>query len=283
MAASIPNSYYGHRLVLDLKAARTKAGLTQTEVADRMHTTTQRISRIEQGQLPNYYEMLAFLKEYDTPPEEWEKYAELLEMAKITPWWHGYGLKGGDLWETKMEDAAYRKEEFQLSYVPELLQTEEYARAVLNSPGWSCAADRVDTLVDARMRRQERLQGKREMKFHAVIHEATLAHELMDQVQLNHLVRVSQHRNITIQIIPFPAQSHLGLRGPFSLFYFEHEESPESACVDSPLGRTEVRTEKDQIRLKEVFDSLQSVALSPRATIKMLRERRQTAIDGRSP
>lgn len=270
MAYVRPSSYHGQKLALKLKAARERSGFTQSEVSDHLRMTVQKISRIEVGQRPNYYEMMAMLEMYGVSDKSY--YTDLLDKANDQHWWVDYRLEE-DTRQIQMEHAASSKNEYQLGYVPDLLQTEQYARALLSSPGWSSTADEIDTLVRVRMQRQARLQGDTPLSLHVVMHESILDQELVDHTQVRHLIDASRRGNVTLQIIPVTTGVHVGLQGSFAAFSFAGNKLPEFAYLDSPIGQTETHKERSLLRLTGVFDELQSIALSPRNTVALLNSR----------
>jgi transcriptional regulator with XRE-family HTH domain len=123
-----PPNYYGRRLATGLKRLRVKADLLQQEVAGQAHFTLQKVSRIESGQVPGYYELRALLDIYGVPVSEWPPYLDLWTEARKRRWWLKYGLQDDEY--IPLEDVAAVKYEFQLGQLPTLLQTADYAHAV---------------------------------------------------------------------------------------------------------------------------------------------------------
>jgi transcriptional regulator with XRE-family HTH domain len=252
-----PN-YYGRKLIREIKTLRRRAGLTQNEAGERAHIELKKLSRVETIQLPSYHELCALLDTYGVLATDWDSYLQLWEQAKRPPWWRKYHLK--DPRYLRMEDEALTKREFQLGYIPDLLQTEEYARASLANTGKVRSEEMVDLEVTIRMRRQQRLFNDPLLTLHTLIHETAL-HQGVDRDQLVQLAVRAEMHNVSVQIVPNSATIHEGLRGPLVLLTFPDE--PDAAFTDSTIGLLETQEPEQVAAVRRTIATVESLAMNP--------------------
>ncbi|GAB3895119.1 helix-turn-helix domain-containing protein [Kibdelosporangium lantanae] len=252
-----PN-YYGRKLIREIKSLRRRAGLTQNEAGERAHIELKKLSRVETVQLPSYHELCALLDTYGVVSTDWDPYLQLWEQAKRPPWWRKYHLK--DPRYLRMEDEALTKHEFQLGYIPDLLQTEEYARASLTNTGVVRSEEMVDLEVTIRMRRQQRLFSEPVLTLHTLIHETAL-HQGLDREQLVQITVRAELPNVTVRIVPNSATIHEGLRGPVVLLTFPDE--PDAAFTDSTIGLLETQDPEKVTVVRRTIATMESLAMTP--------------------
>lgn len=264
----MPN-FHGRQLLRELKRLREQAGMTQDDAGARLHLTLQKLSRIENGQLPGYHETRAMLKLYGLTPEEWTPYLELWERAKKRGWWRQYRLHDSSY--ICMEQEASTLIEFQLGRLPELLQTEGYARKCLraSTPRWS--DPEVEAGVSVRIRRQDRLfAGEKPLVLHALIHEPALW-QGVDQQQLIQLVERAQMPNVTVQIVPQSAGLHSGLDGSAILLGFDDPQESDIVFTETVLGLAQSQDEERTSSVRVMLQHIAGRAMSPEDSLDMLK------------
>jgi transcriptional regulator with XRE-family HTH domain len=138
-----------------LRRMRERAGLTQLEAGRLLHYSDSKISRVEAGQLPDFHAMTARLDLYGRTVSQWEPYKEQWKIARQPGWWASYKLE--DQGYISMEDEAVSVLEYQPSFIPGLLQTEEYARAFFNRSFMLRSRRTIENQILVRIRRQDRL------------------------------------------------------------------------------------------------------------------------------
>ncbi|MCE7007600.1 helix-turn-helix domain-containing protein [Kibdelosporangium philippinense] len=258
----LPN-YHGRQLLRELKRLREQADMTQEEAGTRLHLTLQKLSRIENGQLPGYHELRAMLRLYGLPPEDWNPRLELWELAKKRGWWRDLGLKDGSY--VCMENEAARAVEFSLGLLPALVQTERYARASLQHVSDAEAA------VTVRIRRQRRLfSDEKPLVLHALIHEPAVQ-QGVDREQLVHLVERAQLPNVTLQIVPQSAGLHGGLEGSMTLLEFPDPDEPDIVCTETVLGLAQSQDRDTVVAARHRLDQLVSLALTPEDSLDTIK------------
>jgi hypothetical protein len=154
-----------------------------------------------------------------------------------------------------------------VQFVPGLLQTDDYARTVITADATELSSDEVEHRVEIRAKRQQLLTRAGDpLRLWVVLHEAALRTVIGDQVlmreQLRYLLEISELAKVTIQVVPFAAGAHAGVRGAFSLLSFPEPEDPGAVYVDNPAGQHFMEDPEEVNRFKVAFQRLQARALS---------------------
>ncbi|TDD36726.1 XRE family transcriptional regulator [Actinomadura sp. KC06] len=211
-----------------LRRMREARGISTEQAGYEIRGSHSKISRMELGRV-GFKERdvsdLLTLYGVSDPAER----APLLELAKEanTPgWWHRYGDVLASWFEVYLglEEAASLLRAYELQFVPGLLQTEDYARAVVRLGFSDAAEDEVERRVQLRTIRQERFTSPGAATLWAVVDEAVVrrplgGREVMRQ-QIKHLIEMSDLPNVTLQIVPFGAGGHAAAGGPFTILRF---------------------------------------------------------------
>jgi transcriptional regulator with XRE-family HTH domain len=211
-----------------LRRLREERGISTEQAGYEIRGSHSKISRMELGRV-GFKERdvsdLLTLYGVNDPAER----APLLELAKEanTPgWWHRYGDVLPSWFEVYLglEEAASLLRTYELQFVPGLLQTEDYAHAVVRL-GYSDASDEeVERRVQLRTARQKRFTSPGAPTLWAVLDEAVVRRPLggrdVMRRQLEHLIAMSELPNVTLQIVPFGAGGHAAAGGPFTILRF---------------------------------------------------------------
>ena len=264
------------RLGIELRQLREGAQYTIEQVAARLEVSDSKISRIENGQVgatPRDVRDMAAL--YGVTGQRMENLMQLARETREKPWWHEYG-------DLVIDYAAYEAEAssillFSPMLVPGLLQTADYARAIIRAIHFDMPPEKVERLVEFRMKRQTLLTEPNAPTLWAVIDEAVLCRmiggtKVMHQ-QIKNLIEVASMPNVTLQVLPFSGGAHAGLDGPFyvirffeptdrDMIYFEHTRWEH--YLDDP--------ETIKVHLS-LFDHIRAAALKPDDSIKRLIDR----------
>jgi transcriptional regulator with XRE-family HTH domain len=237
------------RLARRLRRLREQAGLTITEAAPKLDKTKSALSRIETGEtVADTHLVRSMMDIYDRYDEH------LLALAReaMRPgWWTPYGIR--DRGFLGLETDADEEWDFSLSYVPGLLQTEAYMRAVFNNGRLKWTKKQFDNQVAARLVRQQRLTNDRPIQLSAIIDESALRRATggwdVMRDQLAHLVEVAALATVTLQVIPYALGSHPGQDGAFTVLEFQDPEDPSMLYVEYPTGAIHVE------KIEEVTDA----------------------------
>ena len=247
------------RLGEALKRLRERAGFSQRDAADRLRYNYQKLSRIENGQLPDYHGLRAMLDLYDVIVADEAPFIDMWERASEKGWWHAYGPdKNGYI---SLEHDAIRVCAFSLGYIPGLLQAESYMRAVF--VGWQVQRSRrwIEDQIAIRIRRKQRLVGDDPLQYHAIIAEAAFRHA--DREQLLYVNEMAQLTNVTVQVLSDSSGLNDGHTGAFVILDFAYPGEMSVLYVEHPAGSTHVE-EIEQVKAsKVVFKHLSKLALTP--------------------
>ncbi|WP_344446580.1 helix-turn-helix transcriptional regulator [Kitasatospora nipponensis] len=266
MSASINPTVRRRRLGAELRRLREQRGMTAEEVAGRLMVSQSKISRLENGRRsisPRDVRDLCDVYEVIDPKMR----NSLMEMAKESRqrgWWNEFGDIPYSVY-IGLEAEAFSIRSYESSFVPGLLQTREYAEAVVHGTQPDTDAGAILRRVEVRLKRQDRISGTdRIASFWSVIDEAVLAREVggaaVMGAQMRRLLEVSEQANVTIQVIPFVRGAHPGMTGTFSLMEFP--ESADSTVVYFEGVTSDLYLEKeiDVRRYTGLYDHLRAAA-----------------------
>ena len=266
-------------LGMQLRQLRQAAHITTAEAADEIRATPSKISRLERGRTTARQRDVAdLLSLYGvTDPAERE---ELLEMARQTSapgWWQQYGDVLPRWFESYigLETAASVIRSYELQFVPGLLQTEEYARAVISISNAHVSAEEIDHRVSLRMARQELLTRPGAPEMWAVLDEAALRRspggpEVM-RAQLEHLLQVTELPNVTLQIVLFDTGPHAAAGGPFSILRFPEPDLPDVVYLEQLNSAVYLDQPDDVSCYQTIMDQLCVQAETSTASKTMIR------------
>jgi len=209
------------RVSTELRELRKKANLTCAEAAEALGTSVTKISRMETGERGLYADdVAALLGLYRVPAKHREQLLDLVRNSGEPNWWQ---LKPSDLpteWRDliALEADAVSIANFEPLVIPGLLQTSEYATALIRGSNAELSDAEVEALVATRMARQTLLTKRNAPTLRAVIDEMALRRPIGEpgvmQRQLQHLLACAQRPNVTVQIVKFSAGATPGLEGP---------------------------------------------------------------------
>lgn len=247
--------------------------MSQQDAAKRLHFDHRRMSRIELGhQVPRYHDLLAMLDVYGLEVNKWEPYLEMAERARAKGWYHAYGLD--DYGYVSMEDEACLIREVQPAFVPGLLQTVDYIRALYDNTSEPSTKREIDVAVEIRRRRQERLTSSRDpISVHAILDDTVLRRELSPRVmreQLNYLVLATELETVTVQVLPRSIGNHDGLHGNFSVLSFPDDEEPDVGYVEHLAGSVLIERDREVAKCRLTFDDLARRALSQNESVQLM-------------
>jgi hypothetical protein len=195
----------------------------------------------------------------------------LLRDARQRGWLYAYQAVLPEQYTTYIgfEGEARGVWNYESLYVPGLVQTEDYARAVIRGGFPSASRDEIERRVQVRMERQDVLRGDRPLELWGIVDEAALRRQVggreVMRGQLRHLLRAAE-----LQVIPFGAGAHAGMPGSFVFMQFAEAAIPDVVYIDSMAGELFLEEESDVRRYKLVFEHLRAVADSPDAARSLI-------------
>ncbi|WP_165969230.1 helix-turn-helix transcriptional regulator [Actinomadura sp. KC06] len=276
-----PESPTVRRIMLGirLRALRTRAGVTADDAAHHIARTDSTISRMETGQSSVPARVLERLVDlYGATSEETAQLTELAKAARQRGWWQRYGevLHPGFELYLGLEAEATEMHAYVSEWVPGLLQTAEYARAVLSVEPRPPADEEIEARVEARLARQAILSGDDPLHYWVVLDEAVLRRAVgSPQImadQLGVLVSKARQRNIKLQVLPFSIGAHPGTCGSFTLLTLDLGDAAvsEYAYIENRAGALLMDKLPEIETHRLAFDSLRAQALSPRDSAAMI-------------
>ncbi|MCA1708518.1 MAG: helix-turn-helix domain-containing protein [Actinobacteria bacterium] len=258
------------RLAAELRRLRAAADLSRDDASRHTGINHATLYRIETAKArPQMRTLAALLTLYGVDTEQRESLTNLCREAGTQGWLRPYH---SDLPEEytayiSFEDDAAGVRNYQSLFIPGLLQTEDYARAVIRSVlPWATDTEVADR-VQARMDRQGVLTKAAPLTLWAIVDEAAL-HRVVGgadvmRAQLRHLTEAVKAPNITFQVIPFGAGAHPGMPGAFVLMDFSDPMDTDLIHIDSMAGDLFLEADADVRRYTSIFDNLRAIALSP--------------------
>ena len=249
-----------------LRTLRTERGLTIEQVAEELLCSPSKVSRLETGQRGASPRDIRDLSElYQIDPAQREHLAELAREGKSHGWWQSYDLPYGTY--VGLEAEAISICDFEPSAVPGLLQTMDYARAIHEGALPRLSPEIIDQRLEVRRNRQAILTRDEPPapQLRAIIDEAVL-HRVVGgasvmSAQLDHVIRVSELPNVTVQVLGYEAGAHPALDSTFILLEFE-DPVPGVVYVEGLVGQLYLDRSQDLRRYEHVFERLGSLALS---------------------
>ncbi|XVQ14361.1 helix-turn-helix domain-containing protein [Spirillospora sp. CA-255316] len=211
-----------------LRRLREARGMSTEEAGYEIRGSHSKISRMELGRVGfKERDVADLLTIYGvTDPEERDALLQLAKEANTPGWWHQYGDVLPGWFETYLglEGAASLLRTYEVQFIPGLMQTEDYARAVVRLGYTDAAEEDVQRRVHLRMTRQERFSRPNAPTLWAVLDEAVLRRPLggreVMRAQVRHLIEMTALPNVTLQIVPFGALEHAAVGGPFTILRF---------------------------------------------------------------
>ncbi len=265
------------RLRAELRRARAGVNLTQEQVAEAMEWSLSKVIRIENGNVSiSASDLRGLFGLYQISDRERMDY--LLELARASrqpSWFSRYKEVVTPQYVQYMEyeEAATILRTYHPISLPGLLQTEEYARAIIRKlapPG--STADDIRTRVSIRMRRQQLLEQTTPPTLICVLDEAVIQHVLGErnfaEEQIARLIDLANRPNITIEIIPYSAGLYRGMLEAFLHLEFPDPEDGDLVFVEGPTRDTLISNESaDEIAdFRELFEDVRNLSMGPERT-----------------
>jgi transcriptional regulator with XRE-family HTH domain len=258
------------RLRAELRSSRQESGLTQEQVADAMDWSLSKVIRIEAGSVGiSTNDLKALLRLYKI--SDADRVTDLVTLARLArerTWWSMRRdiLPAQLIQFIEYEAAAAVYRGFQPLLVPGLLQTEEYARTVIHKFGPGQPLERLDSMVEVRMKRQELLDRADQPTLHFILDEAAIRRSVGGKTvmrrQIHHLIDVAAKQNLTVQVVPFSAGVHPGMLGPFVILQFPDPADDDVLYLESARGDVIIRDVAEEVAdYEETFEQLRKLSL----------------------
>jgi len=262
------------RLGAELRRRREAAGVTIDAVAETLECSASKVSRIETGHTTatprDVRDMLAI---YGVLGQESEELVQIAREARQKGWWHPYStvLTGAYV---GFEAAASSVRAYEQQVVPGLLQTADYAKAMIRAARPDITADEVDRRVHVRLGRQSLLTQDDQIDLWVVLDEAVLSRpvggDAVMRAQLRRLVEAADLSNVTVQVLPFEAGAHAGMDGTFAILDFPEPGDPDVVYAENATGGLFLEKTDELRKYVFIFDHIRAAALRPEESVAVI-------------
>ncbi|WP_367319832.1 helix-turn-helix transcriptional regulator [Streptomyces sp. HUAS ZL42] len=267
-----------------LQELREAAGLKREEAAKVLRVAPATVRRMEMAEVAlkiPYVQVL--LETYAVPEDEANTFVALAEEANQPGWWQRFHDVLPEWFSlfVSLEGAARMIRSYEPHFVPGLLQTEDYARAVLEAGTiGQTTPEAIERHVSLRIARQRLLEGPNPPHLWVIMDETVLRRpvSIRSEVmrgQLDKLLEYAERDRVTLQIAEFAAGPHPGTAAPFSLFRFAEPELPDMVVTEYLTGALYLDHRREVSAHLEVLDHMTTHAASAQRTRKILQDCRE--------
>ncbi|MEW1643458.1 MULTISPECIES: helix-turn-helix transcriptional regulator [unclassified Streptomyces] len=268
MASSVNPTVRRRRLGQELRRLRELKGMTAEEVAERLLVSQSKISRLENGRRSiSQRDVRDLCGVYEV--EDVRIVDSLMQMAKDSRqqgWWHSFGDIPYSVYIGLETDAASLRV-YDPQVVPGLLQTRQYAEALITGALPESAPADVEKRVQVRLRRQERIAAaENPLRLWAVLDEAALRREVGNKQvmigQLDGLIEMSQLPHVTVQVIPFAMGAHPGVSGQYAILEFPDAADSSVVYIEGVTSDLYLEKAQDVQKYSVMYEHLRAQALN---------------------
>ncbi|MFE6621873.1 helix-turn-helix domain-containing protein [Streptomyces sp. NPDC057740] len=267
---------------VQLAGIREDAGFSQDQAARAVGFSPAKLSRIEAGKgrrPPTEADIRALLERYGADEYEATVLLQLLRRAGEPGWWQRYDKRLMPEWFDRLvglQEAATAIRTYELQYVPGLLQTESYTRAVVERGLPTAPGREVQRRVELRMRRRELLHRPEAPQLWAIVDESVLlrvlgSREVMRD-QLEHLVEMAQRPHVTVQIVPLDVTNASAPAMPVTYLRFGGVDLPDIVYLEHIKSAAFLEDQDETEEYRLALDRLGDEALNPRESLERLRQ-----------
>lgn len=267
------------RIAAELKRLRESAGLTQEEVAERTGKDRSTLYRLENGQQkPQRSTVIQLLDLYGATAERKAELLAVLREIAQRGWMQPHRAELPAVYSDyiSFESEARSISNYESLFIPGLLQTEDYARAVIRGALPHASEQQVEDRVRARTERQELLTGETPTQLWAIMDEAAVRRvvggRLVMRAQLKRLRDAAALPHVTVQIIPYDAGAHPGMSGSFIVLDFPDPADQSLVYIDSMAGDLFLEDDLEVRRYILMFEHLRAAAARPDQSAELLAE-----------
>ncbi|WP_424529994.1 helix-turn-helix domain-containing protein [Sphaerisporangium viridialbum] len=266
------------RLVAELRGLREASAKSRQEVAELVGTTDITLWRYETGLTrPAPADVAALLEVYGVAGEARGELLEMARQARKRGWWHRHRqtLKPGFDSYIGLEAEASVLRTYQSQVVPGLLQTEAYARAVIEATAMGPARAEVTEKVAVRMSRQDLVTRVDDpIQIVMVLDEAVIRRQIggpgIMRGQLMRLLEAGALPNVDIRVLPFASGAHPALDGQFNLLEFPEPGDLDLVYLEQAVSGLVLEEPQERRRYASMFADLLTRALSPGETMILI-------------
>jgi transcriptional regulator with XRE-family HTH domain len=256
-----------------LRSMRVEAGMTIEQVAERLLCSPSKVSRMETGQRSTTMRDIRDLCDlYRVDDAQRDYLADLARESRQRGWWQSYDVPHSAF--IGLEADASSIATFECALVPGILQTADYARAVIAGTLADLSPEALEQRVAVRLKRQLLLTEDNPPQLNVIIDEAGLRRIIGNppvmKAQLDHVIEISDSSDIAVQIIPYTAGAYAALDSSFTIFELP-APVPAVIYVEELFGSFYIDRLQDVERYRRVFRDLQSTASTEQESIALIK------------
>ncbi|MDR3081978.1 MAG: Scr1 family TA system antitoxin-like transcriptional regulator [Streptomyces sp.] len=263
-----------------LRRLREERGITREAAGYAIRASESKISRMELGRVSfKIRDVEDLLTLYEVADDrERTALVDLVREANAPGWWHSYSdvLPGWFPTYVGLEAAASAIDAYEVQFVHGLLQSEEYAHAVITAGRTTASNEEVERRVGVRLERQKRLYAEHAPSFHAILDEASLSRPYGGRAvmrrQLQHLLDLSEMPNVTLEVVPFSYGGHAAESGAFTILGFPDGDLSDVVYVEQLTSALYLDKPEDVATYTDALSRLHQVAQGPDETRQLLRK-----------
>lgn len=264
-----------------LRELRTAAGLEPADVDARLGFSRSKTSRMELGRHGcKPADAVALLSLYGVTDEaQAEEFLRLLRQSRQTEWWRSFSDVLSDFFAplVALEGAAGMIRAYEPFYVPGLLQTPGYTRAVIQSGPGRLLPHEVQRRIDLRQERQRQLDRPHAPRLWAVIDESVLLRTVggphVMRGQLEHLVDLMGRSMVSVQVAPFDVTASIGVGTGVTYLRFALRDLKDAVYIEHLTDSTFSQKPSDVEQYRDMLDRLSACAMTPADSLELVRER----------
>ena len=270
----------GREVGARLRQLRTGLDLTVEAVAGKLLCSATKISRIETGaRRASLRDVRDLCGIYGVSKQETDDLMRLASQARESSWWTHYE----DLRLSPyigLEHDAVAITVFAMYWVPALLQTEDYARAMITGIARKIEPSVLKQRIEARLRRQDLLNRDKPPRYRALLDEAVLHRKVggspVMAEQLDKILRLAQDEKVTVQVIPFEAGAHASADSNFEFLEFRDPALGDVVFVEGLYSNQYQEKEPELERYREAIEYLRDESMSPKDSLALIADIRNT-------
>jgi transcriptional regulator with XRE-family HTH domain len=262
-----------------LRGLRLAKEMTVAEASGQVGFSQSKLTKIELAQLvATRNDVLQLLDLYEeTDPGQRELLLSMVRTGASKEWWEGYRIRPKFAMYLGLESVATGLQAYDTHLVHGLMQTADYARALLRGGRPELLDHEIERLVDLRMKRQEILTRSNPSPptVWSVMDEAVLRRQIGGQetmhAQLLQLIERSKLPNVTLLVMPNDLGAHAGLDGPFAMFQFETGTRPV-VYVEGQAGNLYLEKDDDLRRAQQAMNHILATAPGTERSLALIRQ-----------
>jgi hypothetical protein len=272
-----------------LRRLRERRGISREKAGWEIRSSESKISRMELGRVGFKERDVADLLTFYGVADEHEREVLILlaRQANAPNWWNRYGDVMPNWLQSYLglETAAKVIRSYEVQFVPGLLQTAAYARAVIMLGHGGAPPDEIERRVALRIERQRILDRPTSPTLWMIIDEAALRRPMggaaVMRAQIDALIAAAARPNVKLQLLPFEVGGHAAAGGAFTVLRFEDQELPDVVYIEQLTGALYLDKREEVDHYAVTMERLSAQATEPELTPDLLRELKRSAYPDR--